>query len=99
MRFSSDSTQTLTFLMQALLLIENDELAVLMGLLQDVLALLDVAVVIFQAEEGGHQCHIGLNGITKHHHHTFPQLIPVRLRFPRRHKTLRSNSKIGCSIS
>lgn len=40
--------------MQTLLLIENDELAVLVGLLQDVLALLDVAVVIFQAEEGGH---------------------------------------------
>lgn len=68
--------------MQPLLLIQNDELAVLMGLLQDVLALLDVAVVIFQAEEGGHQGHIGLNGITEHQHHTFPQLIQVRLCFP-----------------
>lgn len=56
--------------MQTLLLIENDELAVLVGLLQDVLALLDVAVVIFQAEEGGHQCHIGLNGIRTCHTHS-----------------------------
>lgn len=48
--------------MQTLLLIQDDELAVLVGLLQDVLALLNVAVVVFQAEEGGHQCHIGLKG-------------------------------------
>lgn len=48
--------------MQTLLLVENNELAVLMGLLQDVLALLDVAVVVFQTKEGGHQGHIGLNG-------------------------------------
>lgn len=43
-----------TFSMQPLLLIQNDELAVLVGLLQHVLALLDVAVVVFQAEEGRH---------------------------------------------
>lgn len=61
----SDSSRSLTFPMQTLLLVQNDELAVLMGFLQDVLALLDVTVVIFQAEEGGHQCHIGLNGMTK----------------------------------
>lgn len=60
------SKQTLTFLVQTLLLIENNELAVLMSLLQDILALLDVAVVVFQAKEGGHQGHIGLNVITKH---------------------------------
>lgn len=68
--------------MQPLLLIQNDELAVLVCLLQDVLALLNVAVVIFQAEQGRHQCHIGLNGITKCQHNTFPRLIPVRLQFP-----------------
>lgn len=86
--------------MQPFLLIQDDELAVLMGLLQDVLALLDVAVVIFQAEEGGHQGHIGLNGIRKHQHHTFPQLIQVRLCFPQKGgKTLKSDAKIGCNIS
>lgn len=53
--------------MQTLLLIENNELAVLMGPLQDTLALLDVAVVVFQAKEGRHQRHVGLNVITKHH--------------------------------
>lgn len=51
--------------MQTLLLVQDDELAVLVGLLQDVLALLDVAVVVLQAEEGGHQRHVGLNGIAK----------------------------------
>lgn len=50
----------LTFLVQTLLLIEDDELAVLVCLLQDVLALLDVAVVVFQPEEGRHQGHVGL---------------------------------------
>lgn len=74
--------------MQPLLLIQNDELAVLVGLLQHVLALLDVAVVVFQAEEGRHQCHIGLNGITKCQHHTFPRLIPVRLCFSQRGERL-----------
>lgn len=54
------SEQTLTFLVQTLLLIENNELAVLVGLLQDALALLDVAVIVFQSEEGGHQGHVGL---------------------------------------
>lgn len=72
--------RTFTFSMQALLLIQNDELAVLVGLLQDVLALLDVAVVVFQAEEGGHQRHIGLHGIrTRQHRRTFPQFTPVSL--------------------
>lgn len=47
--------------MQALLLIEDNELAVLMGLFQDVLALLDVAMVVLQTKEGGHQGHVGLN--------------------------------------
>lgn len=47
--------------MQTLLLIENNELAVLMGPLQDTLTLLDVAVVVFQAKEGRHQRHVGLN--------------------------------------
>lgn len=46
--------------MQTFLLIENNELAVLVGFLQDVLALLDVAVVVFQTEEGRHQGHVGL---------------------------------------
>lgn len=74
----SDSTQTFTFTMETLLLVQDDELAVLMGLLQDVLALLDVAVVVFQAEEGGHQRHIGLKGIRRcQQRHTFPQLLPV----------------------
>ena len=50
----------LTFLVQALLLIKNDQLAVLVSLLEDVLALLDVAVVVLQAQEGGHQGHVGL---------------------------------------
>lgn len=50
----------LTFLVQTLLLVEDDELAVLVCLLQDVLALLDVAVVVFQPEEGRHQGHVGL---------------------------------------
>lgn len=54
--------QTHTFLVQALLLIENNELAVLVGLLQDVLTLLNVAVVVLQSKEGGHQGHVGLNG-------------------------------------
>lgn len=52
----------LTFLVEALLLVEDNELAVLVGLLQDVLALLDVAVVVLQAKEGGHHGHVGLNG-------------------------------------
>lgn len=94
-----DSTRTLTFSMQTLLLIQNDELAVLMGLLQDVLALLDVAVVIFQAEEGGHQCHVGLNGITKRQQHTFPVNSSQAVFAPEGRMTLKSNSKIGCNIS
>lgn len=65
--------------MQTLLLIQNDELAVLVGLLQDVLALLDVAVVVFQAEERGNQRHIGLKGIRQGQH---SRLIPVRLCVP-----------------
>ncbi len=56
------SEQTLTFLVQTLFLIKNNELAVFVSLLQDVLALLDVAVVVFQAKEGGHEGHVGLNG-------------------------------------
>lgn len=72
--------QNFTFSMQTLLLIEDDELAVLVGLLQDVLALLDVAVVVFQAEEGGHQRHVGLNGIrTRQQRRTFPQFTPGSL--------------------
>lgn len=58
--------------MQTLLLIQDDELAVLVGLLQDVLALLDVAVVVFQAQEGGHQCHIGLKGTAQRQRHASP---------------------------
>lgn len=54
------SSKTLTFLVQALLLIENNELAVLVSLLEDILALLDVAVVVLQTKEGGHQGHVGL---------------------------------------
>lgn len=67
--------QTLTFLVQALLLIENNELTVFVGLLQDVLALLNVAVIVLQPKEGGHQGHVGLNmggeeQITQHHSQT-----------------------------
>lgn len=54
----------LTFLVQALLLIQNDELAVLVRLLQDVLALLDVAVVVLQAQQWRNQGHVGLQPIT-----------------------------------
>lgn len=53
-----------TFLVQPLLLIEDDELAVLMGLLQDVLTHLDVAVVVLQTQEWGHKGHICLNSGT-----------------------------------
>lgn len=50
--------------MQALLLVEDDELAVLVRLLQDVLALLDVAVVVLQAQQRRHHGHVGLRPIT-----------------------------------
>lgn len=50
----------LTFLVQALLLVQDDELAVLVRLLQDVLALLDVAVVVLQAQQRRNQGHVGL---------------------------------------
>lgn len=46
--------------MQAFLLVKNDELAVFMRLLEDVLALFDVAVVVLQAQEGRNQGHVGL---------------------------------------
>lgn len=49
--------------MQALLLIQDDELAVLVGLLQDVLALLDVTVVVLQPQQGRHQGHVGLEEV------------------------------------
>lgn len=49
-----------TFLMEPLLLIQDDELAVLVGLLQHMLALFDVAVVVLQAQQGGHQGHVRL---------------------------------------
>lgn len=88
----SSNKQTLTFLVEALLLIENNELAVLMGLFQDILTLLDVAVVVFQAKEGRHQCHIGLNGITKHQ----CTLKSNNLVFQR--KTLKSNSNSTISL-
>ena len=50
----------LTFPVQPFLLVEYDELAVLVGLLQDVLALLDVTVVVLQTQQGRHQGHVGL---------------------------------------
>lgn len=49
-----------TFLMEPLLLIQDDELAVLVSLLQHVLALLDVAVIVLQAQQGGYQGHVRL---------------------------------------
>lgn len=63
------SIQSLTFLVQALLLIKNNELAVLVGFLQNVLALLDVAVVVLKTEERGHQGHVCLN--RKYEYQTF----------------------------
>lgn len=75
--------------MQTLLLVQDDELAVLVGLLQDVLALLDVAVVVFQAEEGGHQRHIGLKGDSTTSTPHLPRFhIPVRLPFPQRREAV-----------
>lgn len=79
--------QTLTFLMQALLLIENNELTVLVGLFQDVLALLDVAVVVLQSKEGGHQGHVSLKNIraeehiTRYHSRTLKTFNTLTIRF------------------
>lgn len=46
--------------MEPLLLIQDDELTVLVRLLQHMLALFDVAVIVLQAQQGGHQGHVGL---------------------------------------
>lgn len=54
---------TITFLVQALLFIENNELAVLVSLLQDILALLDVAMIVLQAKERGHKGHVCLDEV------------------------------------
>lgn len=54
---------TITFLVQALLFIENNELAVLVSLLQDILALLDVAMIVLQTKEGGHKGHVCLDEV------------------------------------
>lgn len=43
-----------TFLVEPLLLVQDDQLAVLVSLLQHVLALFDVAVIVLQTEQGGH---------------------------------------------
>lgn len=51
---------SVTFLMEPLLLIQDDELTVLVSLLQHVLALFDVAVIVLQAQQGGYQGHVGL---------------------------------------
>ena len=59
--------QTLTFLVQSLLLIENNELTVLVSLLQDILALLDVTVVVLQTQERRHKSHIGLDNKNGQH--------------------------------
>lgn len=74
-------SQTLTFLVQAFLLVQNNELAVLVSFLQDVLALLDVAVVVLQTQERGHQGHVclrerGHGQITQHEHQTFSNMNP-----------------------
>lgn len=49
-----------TLLMQALLLIEDDELTVLVRLLQHILTLLHMTVIVFETQKGWHQGHIGL---------------------------------------
>lgn len=49
-----------TFLVEPLLLIQDDQLTVLVRLLQYMLALLDVAVVVLQAQQRGHQGHVRL---------------------------------------
>lgn len=46
--------------MQPLLLVQDDQLAVFVGFLQHVLALLNVAVVVLQAQQGRHQGYVGL---------------------------------------
>ena len=50
------------FLVEPLLLIQNDQLAVLVSLLQHVLTLFDVAVIVLQTEQGGHEGHVRLQG-------------------------------------
>lgn len=62
-------SQTHTFLVQALLLIENNELTVLVGFLQNILALLDVAVVVLQTKERGDEGHVGLSMARAKHVH------------------------------
>ena len=49
-----------TFLVEPLLLIQDDQLAVLVSLLQHVLALFDVSVIVLQTHQGGHQGHVRL---------------------------------------
>ena len=49
-----------TFLVEPLLLVQDDQLAVLVSLLQHVLALFDVAVIVLQTQQGGHQGHVRL---------------------------------------
>lgn len=65
------SSGALTFPVQALLLVQNDQLAVLVRLLQDVLALLDVAVVVLQAQQGGDEGHVGLSEEGQHQRFIF----------------------------
>ena len=54
------SPHLVTFLVEPLLLVQDYQLAVLVSLLQHVLALFDVAVVVLQAQQRGHQGHIRL---------------------------------------
>lgn len=54
--------QSLTFLVQTLLLIQDNQFTVLVSLLQHLLTLVNVAVVVLQTKEGGHQRHVGLQG-------------------------------------
>lgn len=51
--------------MEPLLLIQDDQLTVLVSLLQHMLTLLDVTVVVLQAQQGSHQGHICLWGRQK----------------------------------
>ena len=57
---TKETPPPVTFLMEPLLLVQDDQFAVLVSLLQHVLALFDVAVVVLQAQQGGHQGHVRL---------------------------------------
>lgn len=71
-----------TFLVESLLLIQDDQLTVLVSLLQHVLTLFDVAVIVLQAQQGSHQGHVRLQWRQDFSRNCFPGRLTLTQPWP-----------------